>query len=76
LFHWTQQERADKLVERSGLHVTKQMVSRWEKPVGYGPGDVRLPGREPLGELRRAYAALLEELKRKPPATTKQPGRL
>jgi hypothetical protein len=73
---WTQEQLADELVDRSGLHVTRQMVSRWERPVGYGPGDVRLPGREPLGERRRAYAELLEVLKRMPPATTKQSSRL
>jgi hypothetical protein len=73
---WTQEWPADVHFDRSRLRVTRQMVSRWEKPVGYGPGDVRLPGREPTGAKRRAYAALLEALKRLPPAATKQSRRL
>jgi DNA-binding transcriptional regulator YiaG len=43
------------------LHVSRDAVMRWEKPAGYRNG-VRLAGREPVGELRKTYSALLREL--------------
>jgi hypothetical protein len=51
----TQEDLADE------LFVSRWTVARWEKPAGYRNG-VRLPGREPVGELREAYSALLKEL--------------
>ena len=42
------------------LHVGEDIVYRWEKPVGYDERGNRLPGREPVGSVRRAYAMLLE----------------
>jgi hypothetical protein len=44
------------------LEVSHDLVYRWEKPAGY-LGGRRLPGREPTGERRRAYAQLLENMK-------------
>ena len=70
----TQQDVADDIADLCSLNVSRDLVCRWEKPTGYA-GDYRLPGREPTGAKRRAYAALLEELKRMPPAT-KQSRRL
>ncbi len=50
---WTQEDLGDEL-EKS-----RHMVSRWEKEAtGYSGGE-RLPGREPSGEVRSAYADLL-----------------
>ena len=43
------------------LHVTPYAVYRWEKPSGYRDGE-RLPGREPAGELRRAYSEVLARM--------------
>ena len=51
----TQQDVADQ------LHVSRDTVMRWEKPAGYRNGR-RLPGREPVGELRKAYSEVLMEL--------------
>lgn len=48
----TQQDLADELL------VSRWTVARWEKPAGYTNG-VRLSGREPVGELRKAYSDLL-----------------
>ena len=52
----TQQDVADI------LYVSRHTVSKWENPaVGY-VGNERLPGREPVGEIRRNYARLLQQL--------------
>lgn len=72
----TQQYVADEILERWGLRVTRGMACRWERPVGYAGDGYRLPGREPSGAKRRAYAELLEEMRRMPPTTTTQRGRL
>ena len=52
---WTQNDVADTIC------VSRHLVFRWEKPVGYD-GTRRLPGREPCGKERREYAALLQVL--------------
>ena len=46
------------------LGVGEDLVYRWEKPVGYDENGNRLPGREPIGRVRRAYAMLLEMAER------------
>jgi hypothetical protein len=51
----TQEDLADELL------VSRWTVTRWEKPAGYRSGT-RLGGREPVGQLRAAYSALLREL--------------
>jgi hypothetical protein len=51
----TQQDLADQ------LFVSRWTVTRWEKPAGYR-NEVRLAGREPVGELRKNYSELLRAL--------------
>ena len=51
----TQQDVADQ------LHVSWDTAMRWEKPSGYRNGK-SLPGREPVGELRKSYSDLLRRL--------------
>ena len=48
----TQQDLADE------LFVSRWTVARWEKPAGYRNG-ARMAGREPVGELRKAYSDFL-----------------
>lgn len=47
----------------SKLRVTHHIIYRWEKRVGYD-GHRRLPGREPTGQRRQAYADLLDKMER------------
>jgi hypothetical protein len=44
------------------LNVSRHTVARWERRAGYVKGK-RLPGRVPVGELREAYARVLERLR-------------
>lgn len=53
----TQQELADE------LFASRWTVARWERPAGYVKGK-RLPGREPVGELRQSYSELPRTLER------------
>ncbi|WKZ83195.1 MAG: helix-turn-helix domain-containing protein [Acidimicrobiia bacterium] len=43
------------------LDVSRHTVTKWEQPAGYIDGR-RLPGREPVGDLREQYASLLSRL--------------
>lgn len=58
---WTQEQVADDLREKGYLRVTRQYAWSFEKPTGWRDG-VRLPGREPTGELRAEYSTLLRKL--------------
>jgi hypothetical protein len=52
----TQQELADLLC------VTRHTISRYEKPAGHLLVGETLPGREPVGEIRREYVKALKEM--------------
>ena len=55
---WTQEDAADE------LEASRYLLHRFEKLAGYQIGVGRLQGREPGGELRKRYAALLRRLER------------
>jgi DNA-binding XRE family transcriptional regulator len=52
---WTQQQVADE------LHLSRHTVGRYERHAGWSNGR-RLVGREPSGEVRLAYSALLRRI--------------
>jgi hypothetical protein len=43
------------------IHVSRWTIHRFERRAGYREGQ-RLPGREPVGEVRKLYAAALHNL--------------